>query len=231
VSFAYGPSAAPVIDDLSLRVIDGDHLAVVGPSGIGKSTLSLLAAGLLTPSGGTVTLGGVPATEADPALRALIPQEAYVFGGTLRENLCYLRPGVADHAVDDAVAAVGLGTLAGRLGGYDATVDPATLSAGERQLIALVRRAASPSHPRPGRDAGVARRARGPAHGLRAVPGAARSLVGAAVAPARRWTRTRELSGVRSRVGRVVPCSRVTTSRRCRRCGRRRPGCERRSCR
>ncbi|MGH3373658.1 MAG: ATP-binding cassette domain-containing protein, partial [Actinoallomurus sp.] len=145
VSFAYGPSAAPVIDDLSLRVIDGDHLAVVGPSGIGKSTLSLLAAGLLTPSGGTVTLGGVPTTEADPALRALIPQEAYVFGGTLRENLCYLRPGAADHAVDDAVAAVGVGTLAGRLGGYDATVDPATLSAGERQLIALVRAYLSPA--------------------------------------------------------------------------------------
>jgi ATP-binding cassette subfamily C protein len=145
VSFAYGPAAAPVIDDLSLRVRDGDHLAVVGPSGIGKSTLSLLAAGLLAPSAGSVTLGGVPAGEADPDDRALIPQEAYVFGGTLRENLCYLRPGASDHAVDRAVAAVGASDLAERLGGYQAEVSPGTLSAGERQLIALVRAYLSPA--------------------------------------------------------------------------------------
>jgi ATP-binding cassette subfamily C protein len=145
VSFAYGPDAEPVIDDLSLRVPDGDHLAVVGPSGIGKSTLSLLAAGLLTPARGTVTLGDVPAAEADPDVRALIPQEAYVFAGTLRENLCYLRPGASDHALDGAVAAVGLGELAERLGGYAADVDPAALSAGERQLIALARAYLSPA--------------------------------------------------------------------------------------
>jgi ATP-binding cassette subfamily C protein len=145
VSFAYGPAAEPVIDDLSLYVPDGDHLAVVGPSGIGKSTLSLLAAGLLTPARGTVTLDGVPATEADPRSRALIPQEAYVFGGTLRENLCYLRPGASDHALDAAVAAVGLEGITERLGGYEAAVDPAVLSSGERQLIALVRAYLSPA--------------------------------------------------------------------------------------
>ena len=145
VSFAYGPDAEPVIDDLSLHVPDGDHLAVVGPSGIGKSTLSLLATGMLTPARGTVTLGGVPAAEADPDVRTLIPQEAYVFGGTLRENLCYLRPGASDHALDRAVAAVGLGELAERLGGYEAEVDPAALSAGERQLVALVRAYLSPA--------------------------------------------------------------------------------------
>jgi ATP-binding cassette subfamily C protein len=145
VSFAYGPSAEPVIDDLSLYVPDGDHLAVVGPSGIGKSTLSLLAAGLLTPARGTVTLGGVPAAEAGPQVRVLIPQEAYVFGGTLRENLRYLWPGASDHALDAAVAAVGLGALTERLGGYDAEVDTGALSAGERQLIALGRAYLSPA--------------------------------------------------------------------------------------
>jgi ATP-binding cassette, subfamily C, bacterial len=139
VTFAYGPAAEPVIDELVLHVPDGDHLAVVGPSGIGKSTLSLLAAGILEPSRGSVTLGGVPAAEADPSVRALIPQEAYVFGGTLRENLSYLRPDASDHALDRAVTAVGAGRLADRLGGYDAPLDPAALSAGERQLIALVR--------------------------------------------------------------------------------------------
>jgi ATP-binding cassette, subfamily C, bacterial len=145
VTFAYGPSAVPVIEDLSLRVPDGDHLAVVGPSGIGKSTLSLLAAGLLTPSRGSVTLGGVPAAETEPSYRTLIPQEAYVFGGTLRENLSYLRPGASDHALDRAVAAVGLEDLANRLGGLAGLVDPAALSAGERQLIALARAYVSPA--------------------------------------------------------------------------------------
>ncbi|MDN3356908.1 ABC transporter ATP-binding protein [Actinomadura sp. DC4] len=145
VSFAYGPDAEPVIDDLSLRVPEGDHLAVVGPSGIGKSTLSLLGAGLLTPALGRVTLGDVPAGEADPDSRVLIPQEAYVFGGTLRENLRYLRPGASDHALDRAAAAVGLGKPAERLGGWDSEVDPATLSAGQRQLIALTRAYLSPA--------------------------------------------------------------------------------------
>jgi ABC-type multidrug transport system fused ATPase/permease subunit len=126
-------------------VADGDHLAVVGPSGIGKSTLSLLAAGLLTPARGSVTLGGVPAGEADPSVRALIPQEAYVFGGTLRENLAYLRPGASEPALDRAVAAVGAAHLVQRLGGYEALVDPAALSAGERQLIALARAYVSPA--------------------------------------------------------------------------------------
>jgi ABC-type multidrug transport system fused ATPase/permease subunit len=145
VTFAYGPEAHPVIEDLCLSVPDGGHLAVVGPSGIGKSTLSLLIAGTLTPSAGSVTLGGTPASEVDPEVRALIPQEAYVFGGTLRENLCYLRPGASQAALNAAVAEVGLGELADRLGGYDAEVRPAALSAGERQLVALVRAYLSPA--------------------------------------------------------------------------------------
>jgi ATP-binding cassette subfamily C protein len=144
-TFAYGPEAEAVIDDLHLAVPEGDHLAVVGPSGIGKSTLARLVAGTHAPDRGTVTLGGVPATEADPTVRALIPQEAYVFGGTLRDNLRYLRTWASDEALDHAVTEVGAGRLSGRLGGYDAEVDPATLSAGERQLIALVRAYLSPA--------------------------------------------------------------------------------------
>ena len=145
VTFAYGPSAEPVVDDLSLHVPYGGHLAVVGPSGIGKSTLSLLAAGLLGPARGSVTLDGVPAAEVAPESRALIPQEAYVFGGTLRDNLAYLRPDASDHALDEAAGVVGLAGLAERLGGYDAVLDPAALSSGERQLIALARAYLSPA--------------------------------------------------------------------------------------
>jgi ATP-binding cassette subfamily C protein len=143
VTFAYGPHAEPVLRDLDLTVRHGEHLAVVGPSGIGKSTLVNLLCGLLHPAAGSVTLGGAPAAGLPAgqltALRVLIPQEAYVFAGTLAENLTYLRPDPAEGELDAAVAAVGAELLVARLGGYAATVRPAELSAGERQLLALVR--------------------------------------------------------------------------------------------
>ncbi|MFD5744820.1 ATP-binding cassette domain-containing protein [Streptomyces massasporeus] len=141
VTFAYGPASAPVVQDLDLTLPPGAHLAVVGPSGAGKSTLTALVAGLLTPSRGTIRVGGhpVPGPEA-VAERVLIPQEAYVFSGTLAENLAYLRPDpVPAQELLAAAEAVGLTPLAERLGGLDARVDPATLSAGERQLVALTR--------------------------------------------------------------------------------------------
>jgi ATP-binding cassette subfamily C protein len=143
VSFAYGPHAEPVVDDLDLTVPPGDHLAIVGPSGIGKSTLAGLMTGMLQPGSGKVRLGGERVGPS--AERVLIPQEAYVFAGTLRENLSYLAPAVSDEDLDAGVSAVGLRPLAARLGGYDAEVDPATLSAGEGQLIALCRAYLSPA--------------------------------------------------------------------------------------
>ncbi|MFF9803755.1 ATP-binding cassette domain-containing protein [Streptomyces coeruleorubidus] len=141
VTFAYGPAGTPVVDDLHLTLPAGSHLAVVGPSGAGKSTLTALVAGLLTPDRGTIAVGGhpVPGPEA-AAARVLIPQEAYVFGGTLAENLAYLRPDpVPEEELLAAAAVVGLAPLAGRLGGLGARVDPSALSAGERQLVALTR--------------------------------------------------------------------------------------------
>ncbi|MGI5380241.1 ATP-binding cassette domain-containing protein [Streptomyces sp. CA-251387] len=141
VTFAYGPAATAVIDDLDLTLPPGAHLAVVGPSGIGKSTLTALVAGLLEPARGTVRLCGhpVPGPEA-AALRVLIPQEAYVFTGTLAENLGHLRPDpVPEAELLAAAEAVGFLPLLEALGGPAATVDPAALSAGERQLVALTR--------------------------------------------------------------------------------------------
>ncbi|MFJ8630592.1 ATP-binding cassette domain-containing protein [Streptomyces sp. NPDC093568] len=141
VSFAYGPTAAPVIDALDLTLPSGSHLAVVGPSGIGKSTLTALVAGLLRPRCGTIRVCGaaVPGPEA-VARRVLIPQEAYVFTGSLAENLGYLRPDpVPEAELLAAAEAVGLGALLEALGGPGGHVDPAALSAGERQLIALTR--------------------------------------------------------------------------------------------
>ncbi|WP_229845156.1 ABC transporter ATP-binding protein [Streptomyces cinnamoneus] len=140
VTFGYGPHAEPVVRGLDLVVPAGEHLAVVGPSGVGKSTLTGLVAGLLEPWSGEVRVGGVPAGERGARRsRVLIPQEAYVFSGTLGDNFRYLRDGpVPDHEVMAAVEAIGAGRLLSG-GGLDAPVVPGALSAGERQLVALVR--------------------------------------------------------------------------------------------
>ncbi|WWR54852.1 ABC transporter ATP-binding protein [Streptomyces sp. SCSIO 30461] len=152
VSFAYGPGARPVVDALDLVVEPGEHLAVVGPSGIGKSTLFALMAGLLVPDSGEVRVAGSPVRRRPGRYtaahtRVLIPQEAYVFTGSLRENLLYLCPdgGPGTAAVESAAAAIGLAPVVHRLGGLDAPVDPGALSQGERQLIALTRAYLSPA--------------------------------------------------------------------------------------
>jgi len=78
-------------------------------------------------------------------LLCLIPQEAYVFAGTLRENLTFLAAGAGPEELDGAVRAVGLEPVVERVGGYGGRVDPAALSAGERQLVALTRAYLSPA--------------------------------------------------------------------------------------
>ncbi|MFJ7960939.1 ATP-binding cassette domain-containing protein [Streptomyces sp. NPDC096319] len=149
VRAAYGPGARPVLDALDLTVEQGEHIAVVGPSGIGKSTLLHVAAGMHSHDRGDVLLFGRAVAVCPPseltALRVLLPQEAYVFTGTLRDNLRYLRPGADRSAVDRTVDALALEPLIDRVGGLDRTLTPDALSLGERQLIALGRAHLAPA--------------------------------------------------------------------------------------
>ncbi|WP_267488519.1 ABC transporter ATP-binding protein [Streptomyces sp. DH8] len=139
-TFAYGPRAHPVLDRLSLTIGEGEHLAVVGPSGSGKSTLAAVLAGVERPTGGAVRWRGRPVCAADAtSVRVLLPQHAYVFSGTLRENLRYLRPDARDREIAAMADAIGLEALLSRLGSLDAEVEPGRLSQGERQLVALGR--------------------------------------------------------------------------------------------
>ncbi|WP_238697537.1 ABC transporter ATP-binding protein, partial [Streptomyces sp. E2N166] len=143
VTVGYGARAEPVLDALDLRVEEGEHLAVVGPSGIGKSTLARLIAGTCAPWSGVVrvtgrTVAGRGAAEL-AALRVLVPQQAYVFTGTVRDNLAYLRPDAATSDIEAAVRDLGAAPLVERLGGIDAPLRPDDLSQGERQLIVLAR--------------------------------------------------------------------------------------------
>jgi ATP-binding cassette, subfamily B, bacterial RamB/AmfA len=149
VTFSYGAGAEPVIRQLDLVVPEGGHLAVAGPSGVGKSTLAGLVSGLLEPDAGEIRIGGTPLDQLDgPTLarhRALIPQEAYVFAGTVLENITYLREGASMAEINHAVHQLGLRSLVARLGGYAATFDPHSLSAGELQLVTLLRAYLSPA--------------------------------------------------------------------------------------
>ncbi|GLW72408.1 ABC transporter ATP-binding protein [Kitasatospora phosalacinea] len=148
--FAHPGSAEPALEGVQFELHPGAHLAVVGPSGTGKSTLAALLAGVLSPDAGRVLLGGQDAAALPAPSRAarlaLVPQEAYVFAGTVRENLCWPSGAHSDAELATAAHRVGSARLLARLGGPDGRIAaPAALSAGERQLLALTRAFLSPA--------------------------------------------------------------------------------------
>jgi ATP-binding cassette, subfamily B, bacterial len=147
VSFAYGDGPT-VLTDVSLRIPTGTRLALVGPTGAGKSTLAKLVARLYDPTSGSVRLGGVDLRNATLAsLRGrivVIPQEGFLFNGTIRDNVRLARGDASDAEVDDALQAVGAYERFVALPeGLDTEVRErgSRLSAGEKQLVSLARAA------------------------------------------------------------------------------------------
>jgi ATP-binding cassette, subfamily B, bacterial len=147
VSFAYG-DGPPVLHDVSLHIAAGSRLALVGPTGAGKSTLAKLVARLYDPTEGTVRFGGVDVRNATMAsLRSrivVIPQEGFLFNGTIRDNVRLAREGATDPEVDAALRAVNAyDRFASLPEGLDTEVRErgSRLSAGEKQLVSLARAA------------------------------------------------------------------------------------------
>ena len=142
--------AAPVVRDLDLDVRPGSAVAVVGPSGTGKTTLLLTLAGLLPARGGSVRLGGGDLDEvARPAASVVhVAEDGYVFGTTVLENLRVARGDVTPDEAADALAHAGLGTwLAGLPEGVETLLGPdgRTLSGGERRRLLLARAFLAPA--------------------------------------------------------------------------------------
>jgi ATP-binding cassette, subfamily B, bacterial len=147
VTFAYGPNE-PVLHDVSLRVHAGERIALVGPTGAGKSTLAKLIARFYDPVEGIVSVGGTDLRDATfMSLRhriVVVPQEGFLFAGTLRDNVRVGRTEATDEEVDDALRALGLyERFAAFPEGLDTEVRErgSRLSAGERQLVSLARAA------------------------------------------------------------------------------------------
>ena len=147
LSFAYG-SGPPVLSDVDLVLPMGEKLALVGPTGAGKSTLAKLMARLYDPTAGRVTFGGVDLRDAQlHSLRrkiTIVPQEGYLFHGSIRDNVRIGRPGATDQEVSDALASLGLlDRFRAQADGLDTAVNErgSSLSAGERQLVSLARAA------------------------------------------------------------------------------------------
>ncbi|MFC0528047.1 ABC transporter ATP-binding protein [Phytohabitans kaempferiae] len=145
VAFHYRPDK-PILPTLDLEIPAGQTVALVGPTGAGKSTVAKLVARFYDPVRGTVTLDGVDLREVDDAeLRravVMVTQENHLFSGTVADNIRFGRPGATDQQVADAARAIGAHTFIEALPkGYDTDVHRrgGRLSAGQRQLVAFAR--------------------------------------------------------------------------------------------
>jgi ATP-binding cassette subfamily B protein len=131
---------------IDLHILPGQTVALVGETGAGKSTLAKLIARFYDPQRGRILVDGADVRDLDSsALRSqlgIVPQEGFLFSGTIGENVCFGRPGASEEEILDALRAVGGETMIANLPDGLATQvgeRGAHLSAGERQIVAFAR--------------------------------------------------------------------------------------------
>ena len=144
VQFGYEPDK-PIIHDFSASVSAGQKVAIVGPTGAGKTTMVNLLMRFYEISGGSISIDGIDTTSV-PRWNvhdqfSMVLQDTWVFRGTVRENIAYSKPGVTDEQIVSACKAVGLDHFVRSLPqGYDTVLDDNTsLSQGRRQLLTIAR--------------------------------------------------------------------------------------------
>ncbi|TPF92690.1 ABC transporter [Bifidobacterium sp. UTBIF-68] len=144
VQFGYEPDK-PIIHDFSASVAAGQKVAIVGPTGAGKTTMVNLLMRFYEISGGSISIDGVD-TASVPRWNvhdqfSMVLQDTWVFRGTVRENIAYSKPGVTDEQIVAACRAVGLDHFVRSLPqGYDTVLDDkSALSAGQKQLLTIAR--------------------------------------------------------------------------------------------
>ena len=148
ITFSYAAGSRPALENVNLILTAGTRLALVGPTGAGKSTLAKLMARLYDPQSGSVSFGGVDLRQASMEdLRrriVVIPQEGFLFDGSVRDNLLIAKPSATETELLRALDNIGLRERFEALPeGLDTQVRErgSRLSAGERQLVALSRAA------------------------------------------------------------------------------------------
>ena len=144
VRFGYDPGRT-IINDFSASVKSGQKIAIVGPTGAGKTTMVNLLMRFYEISGGSISIDGVD-TKSVPRWNvhdqfSMVLQDTWVFRGTVRENIAYSKPGVTDEQIINACKAVGLHHYIMSLpDGYDTVLDDRTsLSQGQKQLLTIAR--------------------------------------------------------------------------------------------
>ncbi len=146
ITFAYEPGARPVLDAVDLDVEAGRTVAVVGPTGSGKTTLVMLLPRLYDPQSGSVTIDGVDLRDIDlPELRSqvgFVSDDPFLFSDSVRNNIAYARPGASEHEVEEAARRADIHDFIAELpDGYDTLIGERglTVSGGQRQRLAIAR--------------------------------------------------------------------------------------------
>ncbi|MBK8560469.1 ABC transporter ATP-binding protein [Candidatus Amarobacter glycogenicus] len=145
VNFGYDP-VRPVLTEVNIAIEPGEHIVLVGPTGAGKSTLAKLITRFYDPTAGTVRIDGYDLRQlANADLRrsvTMVPQEGFLFTGTIRENILFGRPDATSEEVESACRTLGIDEFIRMLpDGYETMVSfrGSRLSAGEKQLISIAR--------------------------------------------------------------------------------------------